>query len=254
MKEKLYTIPLNDAMNENDECPFCFLERKLLQKTMDFVLGSSSSYMESDIREKTDAAGFCRLHTKMMFDYGNALGNALILQTHLKKVRGELHSQLENYAPSGKGGFFKRITAKKPEGKNAIQDWAEKRDRSCFICERMEDEFVCYISTFFFMYKKDEAFRNKVKECKGFCVSHFGDLMADAEKELQGEELNEFVSLMKNVMENNLTRIQEELDWFVDKFDYRNQDADWKNSRDALQRTMQKLHGGYPSDPVYRNQ
>ena len=73
MKEKLYTIPLNDAMNENDECPFCFLERKLLQKTIDFVLGSSSSYMESDIREKTDEAGFCRLHTKMMFDYGNAL-------------------------------------------------------------------------------------------------------------------------------------------------------------------------------------
>ena len=29
MKEKLYTIPLNDAVNENDECPFCFIERKL---------------------------------------------------------------------------------------------------------------------------------------------------------------------------------------------------------------------------------
>lgn len=28
MKEKLYTIPLNDAVNENDECPFCFIERQ----------------------------------------------------------------------------------------------------------------------------------------------------------------------------------------------------------------------------------
>ena len=54
-KEKIYTIPLNDAMNENDECIFCFLERKLLYKTMDFVLGDSSSYMESDIREIVDA-------------------------------------------------------------------------------------------------------------------------------------------------------------------------------------------------------
>ena len=26
MKEKLYTIPLNDAVNANDECPFCFIE------------------------------------------------------------------------------------------------------------------------------------------------------------------------------------------------------------------------------------
>ena len=53
MKEKLYTIPLNDAVNENDECPFCFIERKLEQDMINFVLGSSSSYMESDIREQT---------------------------------------------------------------------------------------------------------------------------------------------------------------------------------------------------------
>ena len=54
MKEKLYTIPLNDAVNENDECPFCFIERKLEQDMINFVLGSSSSYMESDIREQTE--------------------------------------------------------------------------------------------------------------------------------------------------------------------------------------------------------
>lgn len=29
MKEKLYTIPLNDAVNADDECPFCFIEREL---------------------------------------------------------------------------------------------------------------------------------------------------------------------------------------------------------------------------------
>ena len=31
MKEKLYTIPLNDAMNAGDECPFCFIERNVEQ-------------------------------------------------------------------------------------------------------------------------------------------------------------------------------------------------------------------------------
>ena len=29
-------------------------------------------------------------------------------------------------------------------------------------------------------------------------------------------------------------------------------DADWKNSKDALQRGMQKLKGGYPADQVYK--
>ena len=31
MKETLYTIPLNDAVNANDECPFCFIEREVEQ-------------------------------------------------------------------------------------------------------------------------------------------------------------------------------------------------------------------------------
>ena len=56
MKEKLYTIPLNDAVAAEDECPFCFIERAVEQDIMDFVLGSGSSYMESDVREATDRA------------------------------------------------------------------------------------------------------------------------------------------------------------------------------------------------------
>ena len=50
MKEQLYTIPLNDAVNAGDECPFCYIERSVEQDLLDFVLGSGSSYMEADIR------------------------------------------------------------------------------------------------------------------------------------------------------------------------------------------------------------
>ena len=38
----------------------------------------------------------------------------------------------------------------------------------------------------------------------------------------------------------------------VEKFDYRNKDADWKTSKDAIQRGMQKLKGGYPADAPYK--
>ena len=107
MKEKLYNIPMNDAVNAQDECPFCYIERDLEQNALDFVLGSSSSYMESDIREQTDAAGFCRKHFKLMFDYGNALGNALILKTHYAKIRKELEEQKKSFAPQKKSLFQK---------------------------------------------------------------------------------------------------------------------------------------------------
>ena len=51
MKETLYTIPLNDAVNAGDECPFCFIEREVEQDLMDFVLGSGSSYMKPPTRQ-----------------------------------------------------------------------------------------------------------------------------------------------------------------------------------------------------------
>ena len=35
------------------------------------------------MRARTDAVGFCREHMKKLYDYGNALGSALILQTHM---------------------------------------------------------------------------------------------------------------------------------------------------------------------------
>ena len=85
MKDKLYTIPLTEAFQAEDECPFCYIERKLEQDALNFTLGSSSSYMESDIREQTDEMGFCKEHFKKMYKYGNPLGNALILQTHFRK-------------------------------------------------------------------------------------------------------------------------------------------------------------------------
>ena len=89
MKEKLYTIELHDALTSGDECPFCWLERKLEQEAIEFVLGSS--YMESDIREATDKAGFCRSHFKKMFDYGNTLGNGWILKTHFLHMNKQMH-------------------------------------------------------------------------------------------------------------------------------------------------------------------
>ena len=55
-------------------------------------------------------------------------------------------------------------------------------------------------------------------------------------------------------MEQNLHRLEEYISWLIDKFDYRNKDADWNTSKDALQRGMQKLRGGYPADPVFKAQ
>lgn len=64
MKEQIHTIPIADAMENAGECPFCYIERRTEEHAMNYVLGHGASYMEADIREKTDKEGFCRAHYK----------------------------------------------------------------------------------------------------------------------------------------------------------------------------------------------
>ena len=112
MKEQLYTIPLNDAFAADDECPFCYIEQKVEQDLLDFTLGSGSSYMESDIRDMTDKAGFCRYHFQKMFQYGNTLGNAWILKTHFRKINQELDQEIKRFKPA-KISFLDRMKKSK---------------------------------------------------------------------------------------------------------------------------------------------
>ena len=78
MKEKLYTIPINDAFAMDSECPICAMKTILENNAVEFTMGPS--YMEDDIRMETDRMGFCKAHMKMVFDQNNKLGLALVLK------------------------------------------------------------------------------------------------------------------------------------------------------------------------------
>ncbi len=249
MKEKLYTIPLNDAVNAQDECPFCYIERKVEQDLLDFCLGSGSSYMEADIRDMTDRAGFCRAHFKKMYDYGNTLGNAWILKTHYQRMIGELEEAAEGFRPKKTPRFLPPRGEK--VGLNPISAWIRDKEKSCYICREFRDTYARYLDTFFYLFREDSEFRERIRNSKGFCLSHFGDLCEAADK-LKETEQKEFYDCVLPLMLRNMKRVSEDVSWLVEKFDYRNKDADWKNSRDAIPRGMQKLKGGYPSDPPYQ--
>ena len=58
MKEKLYTIPVKEGFEAEDECPFCAMERREEQRAIRYFSGPGVSYMEPDVRASTDKAGF----------------------------------------------------------------------------------------------------------------------------------------------------------------------------------------------------
>ena len=245
MKEHIDTIPLHEAFDSGDECPFCYLERLSEQRAIRYCIGPGASYMEPELREETDRLGFCRQHMKKLYDYGNALGNALILQTYLAGVLKEL--ERVECAPGPKKSLF----GSKPKAEEMLS-WLEEKESTCFLCRRQEYNMRRYYHTFFVLLREEE-FRQKVERSKGFCLHHFRILLEESGKSLPGSQRDWFREKIPALMQENLLRIKEDLDWFVMKNDFRNAGKEWKNARDAVPRGIQKLQGGHPADPVFRS-
>ena len=251
MKEHLHTIPVNEAFDSADECPFCYLRRQSEQRSIRYVAGPSASYMEPEVREVTDEVGFCPNHLKKLYDYGNALGCALMLQTYYAGLLEEMQNQLDSYELPPQKGLFNK---KRPQTEET-PCWKHLQERvdSCAICDKVDYNMERYFETFFYLLKEPE-FRQKVESCKGFCLRHFTTLLETAEAHLPNAQREWFLKTGPSLMLANLARVKEDLDWMIAKYDYRNASKPWGNSRDALQRAMQKLQGIYPADPPYKNE
>ena len=255
MKEQLYTIPLMDAFRSGDECPFCYIERDVEQNAIDFVLGPQASYMQDHVRAETDQMGFCREHYQKMFAYGETLANALILDTRLQLLLKEMKKEIKNYSNLAKFGMMDKLKkdTDSAKGSNNVSRWIHEKEESCYVCNHIKRNYERYIATFFFLYKKgDKEFLELVKNGKGLCLHHLADILDAAPLYLNDKEQKSIRDILFPQMEENLERILEEVDWLEKKFDYRYKNDDWKNSKDAVQRAMQKIVGGYPADAPYR--
>ena len=235
MKEKLYTIPINDAFAMDSECPICAMKTILENNAVEFTMGPS--YMEDDIRMETDRMGFCKAHMKMVFDQNNKLGLALVLKTHIDRTNKEIEKRMK--MPPKKASFFKKETS------NPLTDYIDELNKSCFICDRINNTFERYLHTVVATWKSDAAFRELYAKGKGFCTEHYGDLLKEGAKCLNQKELDEFTEITGKLYLDNMKRLAEELDWFADKFDYRFKDAPWKNSKDSIPRAMIKKKKDY---------
>ena len=231
MAEQLYTIPVNDAFDSECECPLCMMRQELEKNALEYTLGPS--YMEDDNRAMTDELGFCAHHIRLLNLDKNRLGLALMLKTHTDKIIRDL-KELSNNKPVVSGGFLKKSKI------SSVGEYTDKLEKSCFICNRINGTFSRYIDTVLHLWKKDEEFRNKFKESKGFCVYHYGILYDEASSKLSKAQYDNFIQDLNMVFFDNMERVNSDLSWFIDKFDYRYKDEPWKNSKDAIPRTIIK--------------
>lgn len=235
MKEKLYTIPVTDAFQANVECPICAMKNSLEADAIDYTIGPS--YMEDDVRAETDKVGFCEKHIHMLYEKQNMLGFAMILKTHLDKTNKDIE-QLQLNTDKLSSSLFSKKKIKTSD----IKSYIDKLDTSCFVCDIINRTFNRYLLTVFHLYKNEADFRTLFFNSKGMCTHHYGLLYEQAPKYLKGNILNEFLKGLNKLYLDNMNRVKDELEWFIDKSDYRYVNEPWKNSKDALIRTLQKTN------------
>ncbi len=238
MKEKIYTIPVNEALDQNEECLFCTLQKKVEEDILNYVLGPS--YMEEDVREEMDKMGFCSRHYKDLYQAGNRLGLALMTQTHLKKLNRDLESL---YAAELANTEEKRRPFQKKTDDAPLKEYQAALSNSCYACHRMAGRMDSYVNTFLYLWRTEATFRERVLGGKGFCLEHFSHLLTEGKKQLSKSVYRSLLTALIPLQRENLKRVESDLDWFIQKFDYRFQNEPWHNSKDAVERSLLKVSG-----------
>lgn len=242
MKERIYTIPVNDAFNKQCECALCELEAKTSSDLLNYFMGPSM--MEPDVRISTNTKGFCRTHLTAMYNMQeNRLGLGLMLQTHLSDLCGDINGKLIRSIPRKDERLFNRMKGDYRDNLKKLADELDQRGASCVLCDRLEYTMDRYLDVIMWQYFEEEEFREKFNNTKGFCLPHLSLLLRGAAKYLTQKQAVVFVTNLSTIQNHSMDTLRDELLWFTQKFDYKNEKEPWGNSRDAVPRTIRKIMG-----------
>ena len=212
MKETIYTIPINEIFEEECFCPFCSLEKRLDEEEVRYALGPAM--MEPDYRALTNEKGFCREHIIKLNALPKALPLALVFQSGLTEMESL-------FSPPGKERK-KLFSGGKQSAMDIFIENAEKKVEGCVICDRMKSNIDRYFDTFADMLADSSEFFEKVESCGGFCMPHFVKALKHLNKMLGGKNLYESVKMLCRTQKKKYGKYREDINAFVDSFDYKN--------------------------------
>lgn len=234
MPDHIHTIPVLDALREPKSCAFCVMREKLERDAVQFIMGPA--YMEDDVRMDTNRTGFCKRHLHAMYAEQNRLGLGLMLHTHMQQLNKDIGGIVKGRIPAPLFGKDKSSTISR------LRAHLQKTHDSCYVCKKVESTFARYIDTFFYIWQKGGDDARLISSQKGYCLPHFIEILEAAEKLGRGKR-EKFLDEILPAQMRLLEEMEADLEWFTLKFDFRNADEPWKNSKDALPRALELLGG-----------
>lgn len=222
MRYDITNIPVTEVFEEKEGCPVCRLRDTLEKRAVEYITGAAM--MEPDIRIETNRQGFCIDHYRMMLRQRNRLGVALILESHLEEMEKQVFAGLPVL---GKGT---RRQAKS----------ADRAACSCFVCREVNSAMEKMLATVCRTWEGQRDFRLLFEEQPCLCLPHFSALVEAAQQHVSKKEQSTFARAASQLSRRYLQGLREDVHHFCAMYDYRNNtaDADWGNSRDAIERAI----------------
>lgn len=207
------TIPVAEMFEPRDGCPICRMRQMLDDRMTEYITGAAM--MEPDVRKSTNEKGFCNRHYQMMLARRNRLSVALMLESHLAELQKKVSSVLSRGNKTG----------------------------ACFVCEQVDANMAALIGNTLKLYEDDRDFRQLFSEQPAICLPHFTMLTEAADKRMGRRFRGELKKAAEKIVLQNLEELKSDVKHFCDMFDYRNntEEADWGNSRDAIERAVEFL-------------
>ncbi len=224
MREDICSIPVNDVFLPKDGCPFCRMRDMLEDRMATYITGAAM--MEPDVRVETNRLGFCEEHFNQILARGSRLSVALILESLLHEVKGEIF-------PTGKSSPKKTAAAVK------------SRQEHCFICENIETNMAHLVANTIKLWQADPDFRALYAQQPFLCLSHYG-MALEAGQKLPKKEYPAFEAETVRLAKAYLENLSGDVTHFCRMFDYRSAGADWGNSKDAIERAIAWLTSRQP--------
>lgn len=224
MRDDICTIPVSEVFEKSDGCPICRMRDTIEERMIDYILGDAM--MEPDVRIETNKVGFCEFHYGKMMSRRGRLQLALMLQTHINEINGNI---------------FKKKLFNSDSKKEAA---AKKVSDTCFICSKIEWGLSRMIDTVYRCYESERDFREMFNSQQMFCLPHYERLLAGVTKRNMHSHGSEFTENLNRITSEYSKTLYEDISKYCTMYDYRSKEnSDWGNSRDSVERTIAFLNG-----------
>mgnify|MGYP000889350004 CR=1 FL=1 len=244
MKQQIHTLPIWEQFESKSECPFC----EILEETEESYISGMfrDMTMDQEFISFLKNNSFCNAHFARLMKYRDKFGLALLLSQLLDFEIANLKSmdfRKNTPSESSKGAFQKLLEkfispAHTKNYNNADDKATENR---CALCQYLDEREQDFMEILIQLWEDNLHFRALYYNSKGFCLQHFYTLIEYAPRILEEQNLDNFLDTSFEIQFQSMKELNNDLKWFIKKFNYQYFNKPWNNSKDSLTRSILKI-------------